>query len=529
MSTWSPAQLGCGNDPTKWSSANCSKRFALTALGGNGKGEVRPRKELFYFGGSRSPYKPDMLELHGPDPRAGTTLASLPALWLWQETSRRLRVARRQHLVQTGKHQPWAETHGQQMDRVRDMCSTPTLPKACTSASSSTPSAAKAVSLLDPERAAHKEAECTKRKLRCSTHGVGGMRARLKQLPRAGPNYCVHPACYRVARGVPSSWSPWCEWTKDLSEPLNRSDAFCIVSALPWATAGELNLTVVDFTPNYLCDADAMARIHRSASSPAKLRFIVVMRDPIMRAYSEWSMFSLGWGWEKIKNFTGAVSERVRRLSECNRTLWQNVDALRTLPTTELASYLRTCFLRGKAMMYVASSMYAVCIIHALRYFERHQFLFLRYEDLMQMRPDHLIRLVGRFTGLHVDQAVLDVASKSGQCDPSAIKAGAKRRMNSYSSRSAFASEMLAQASPHLERLFASFNNLLTELIHPSFRWHNAEHRLRPLSAADKAAHLLKEADEKQNAHKKWERRHQLELELKAKSKLWRKGEVKAR
>ena len=48
-----------------------------------------------------------------------------------------------------------------------------------------------------------------------------------------------------------------------------------------------LTLTsLVDFTPNYLCDADAMARIHRVAGGNARqLRFIVVMRDPVYRAF----------------------------------------------------------------------------------------------------------------------------------------------------------------------------------------------------------------------------------------------------
>ena len=32
---------------------------------------------------------------------------------------------------------------------------------------------------------------------------------------------------------------------------------------LPWAARGELNASVMDFTPNYICDADAMARSER--------------------------------------------------------------------------------------------------------------------------------------------------------------------------------------------------------------------------------------------------------------------------
>jgi len=77
-------------------------------------------------------------------------------------------------------------------------------------------------------------------------------------------------------------------------------------------------------TPNYLCDADAIPRIYQAAPEPGRLRFIVVMRDPIMRAFSEWSMFALGWGWEFNKDFPNAMaaiwSVCARAIRRCSRT-----------------------------------------------------------------------------------------------------------------------------------------------------------------------------------------------------------------
>ena len=35
-----------------------------------------------------------------------------------------------------------------------------------------------------------------------------------------------------------------------------------------------------DFTPNYLCNADAMTRIRNTATEPSRYRFVVVVRDP---------------------------------------------------------------------------------------------------------------------------------------------------------------------------------------------------------------------------------------------------------
>ena len=53
---------------------------------------------------------------------------------------------------------------------------------------------------------------------------------------------------------------------------------------LPWAPPNvSATFTVADFTPNYLCHHRALVNIHSTARDPSELRFIVLMRDPIMR------------------------------------------------------------------------------------------------------------------------------------------------------------------------------------------------------------------------------------------------------
>ena len=90
-------------------------------------------------------------------------------------------------------------------------------------------------------------------------------------------------------------------------------------------------------------------------------------------------------------------------------------------------------------MEYAINSMYSVCIEHALRYFKREQFLFLRraphsptcsrvalvqlaslgrYEDLMRMNAKSIITLLARFTGVHLDPATLRAGMASGKCQP---------------------------------------------------------------------------------------------------------------
>ena len=65
---------------------------------------------------------------------------------------------------------------------------------------------------------------------------------------------------------------------------------------------------------------------------------------------------------------------------DCNATLFRNVPLLKSLPTAELAKYLGRCWNSGGAMMYVQTSMYSVCVLHALRHFPREQ-----------VRPSHSV------------------------------------------------------------------------------------------------------------------------------------------
>ena len=79
-----------------------------------------------------------------------------------------------------------------------------------------------------------------------------------------------------------------------------------------------------DFTPNYLCNADAMGRIRRSASTPSAYRFVVVMREPVARAFSEWRMFALKYRWERERQLhlrDGACGPaRLRRSPQLHRS-----------------------------------------------------------------------------------------------------------------------------------------------------------------------------------------------------------------
>ncbi|KAL1505031.1 hypothetical protein AB1Y20_008792 [Prymnesium parvum] len=476
LHAFNPEAVGCATRAAGWSDPPCGRRFALTALFTAASGRASSWKETFFFGG-RSPdaqfaYRADLLELHGPDPTAGP-LAHLPPLWPWED-----QLHPHVSYQAFAESLPYGERRGRStillhtkalMDRLRTMCGTPALPRVC--------------------HADNRSQEC--QKPRCSVLGTAacegsnwtprcrGMGA-VQPQPSSG---CTHPACARVAAASAAYSGQFtsCSWSPRLQSASGRTEAYCAHSLLPWAREGELNVSVVDFTPNYICDADAMARIHASAAgAPEKMRFILVMRDPIMRAFSEWAMFSLGWNWDPVRNFSASMAYKLSELRSCNASLYMRPDRLLRLPTEELARYVRKCFAYGRATMYATTSMYSVCLLHALRYFKREQFLLLKYEDVMRMESEAVLRLLSRFTGLHLDDG--NLRSSAEKCRPSK-----KNKPNSYSSNSPYAAEMLAEASPHLERFFLPYNQLLQRLVDPSFSWTPKDHQKRALDAAEKA------------------------------------------
>ena len=104
-----------------------------------------------------------------------------------------------------------------------------------------------------------------------------------------------------------------------------------------------------------------------------------------------------------------------------------------------------------------------------------------RYEDLVRMSARAVVRLVGSFLQLHVDDAVVALASKQG-CDPSS-----GRHAQSFVARSPTADRDLAGMAPTLEHLFAPYDELLRELLGARFIWTPEDHRLKTISEEERS------------------------------------------
>ena len=326
LANFGPTQVGCGSSADGWD-----------AKGGRGRATALARtcgrigrEEAFFFGGKAE----DKADRGGRDDRR-----------LREPSAAQAGVA----AGAVGVGQP--ERARDALDRFRTLCEdSPALPLTCTAAAGANHSVAGGdAEPVEAEGGAPAAAvDCARP--RCSVLGVAaceGDNFRYNRVSCSGQGTtrkqpvgkCTHPACIRIveSKGAWSGqYSTRCQWEKGLkSKVRGRSDSYCLHS-MGLGAPGELNLSVVDFTPNYMCDATSIARLKRTAGKQAdQLRFIVVMRDPIYRAFSEWSMFSLGWNWDPIKNFSGSIATQVQKLRKCDSELFMQPRKLRALPTAQ--------------------------------------------------------------------------------------------------------------------------------------------------------------------------------------------------
>ena len=283
------------------------------------------------------------------------------------------------------------------------------------------------------------------------------------------PDGRMHPACCVSEASNPKRWG--CRWHEALRKKYHRSNSMWFQNAMPWVVPHKYDFATVDFTPNYLCTAKALRNIHSSARDPKELRFIVLMRDPIMRAFSEWMMFVHGWGWDHEQSLHRKFRFQMNRFKTCNATLFHNTSLLRSLPDKELFAYLEKCF-AGRAMEYVSNSIYSVCVLAAQRIFEPEQFLFLKFEDLMAMKAPALLRLLSNFTGLHTDDDIIRRVRKKRECEAgSARKIPLSFAKANDTKGKRQARNSLEELRPELQEFFGPYNQLLSDIVHPQFAW----------------------------------------------------------
>ena len=272
----------------------------------------------------------------------------------------------------------------------------------------------------------------------------------------------------------PSAW-PGCRLNPpDVGGARGRSDfvdyvafkvAFPLAAELPAGRA-----RTYDMTPNYLCSSHAM-RLVRERYGPqlaARARFIVMLREPVSRAFSEFSMFRT-WGWEKVADFGEAVSAEIAALRQClrNDTLLLRPLTIAAMPPADVVQSVMRCG-SGDARQYVRNSLYESCVAGAYAHFERSQFMFIFAEDLREMSGGQLMLKIEAFTRLTLvkDAAGQPAPSLAGRCDTGAASGpGGTRALPNHQTRGRIPPPLKAA----LRRFFAPSRAALASLVRGSF------------------------------------------------------------
>lgn len=253
----------------------------------------------------------------------------------------------------------------------------------------------------------------------------------------------IHPACRKLRlKSRPPA----------LGDPPGRLPAeriqLEVECALPWlnprAYPGAVNM---DFTPNHMSDPLTPLRLWDHLPRPRELKFVVTLRNPLKRAYSEWSMF-VKWNWERVKHFGQRLDLEVAKLRACNGTIFRNPSLILTLPHKAFSAYHAKCF-TGQAMEYVRNSMYIIGFRNMMRLFHADQFLVIWTEvralrasaarvrlaapephalrldmralrlcpqDMQVVSAADLLKAFADFTGLTFNPAVLDDRVTMSRC-----------------------------------------------------------------------------------------------------------------
>ena len=175
----------------------------------------------------------------------------------------------------------------------------------------------------------------------------------------------------------------------------------------PW----ESRLLSLDGCPYNLGSARAPAIVHSMLARgavAAAMRFIVLLREPVDRAYSEWGM-THRWraGMHMGGRFESHARDQVRALEACAggkmRTLVRG-----ELPDAQFAALYDAC-IAADFYSYIHNSLYGLHLRNWMRSFRADAFLLIETEAMARMRPAQLLRRIADFAGLHFDPiAALD-------------------------------------------------------------------------------------------------------------------------
>lgn len=148
-----------------------------------------------------------------------------------------------------------------------------------------------------------------------------------------------------------------------------------------------------------------MRWMYEAAIDPPALRFILLMRDPLERTYSNWLMFRQ-WNWEDQPNFTQAAADELFHLKKCDPETFERPKArLPAMSTAELDRYHAQCIIGPPKHLlnHVRGSMYVIGALQWFKWFSPSQFLVLDNDEVRTLKAEDLLSRIARHAGLHLE------------------------------------------------------------------------------------------------------------------------------
>ncbi|KAG8457903.1 hypothetical protein KFE25_011969 [Diacronema lutheri] len=172
---------------------------------------------------------------------------------------------------------------------------------------------------------------------------------------------------------------------------------------------GRSPIVGLDACPYYLAEPTAAMLLSAIAPPSVPLRLVVLLRAPVARAYSEWSMASSWKGrHHRSHSFEKAASEQLRQLERCVRA--SGGLALSGLVgggcTERTFRQVEKDCIKNDYYRYVSNSLYGVHLRNWLATFDPSSFLLLETEAMKAMAASDLLHLVASHAGVSLPLAL---------------------------------------------------------------------------------------------------------------------------
>ena len=265
-----------------------------------------------------------------------------------------------------------------------------------------------------------------------------------------------------------------------------------------WPPASELSSQAYTIDPSINTfmsapNAPDQLRAFAGAEAAGRLRFVVLLREPLARAQSSARMMR-EWHWDKSPNISAALLTDLGRLHACvapiapsqaggaldldgakgfensKQSVWVRAAAeLPRLPDRQLGR-LRACIARGHPLNHVRASIYVAGVLGWMSAgFALTQFLWLDTESMRSMGATRLLSTFAAFAGLpthHLDSLPADIraacesAARRAPASGRRLGAAVDDRMTVHAHRA-----LPAEVAAQLREALTPFNELLKTLL----------------------------------------------------------------